>query len=251
VPEALPATYADEGQLQQVVLNLLVNAEHALEAHDGPRRLVIRAAGEGETIVIAVTDSGPGIAPDVLPRIFHPFFTTKPVGKGTGLGLSLVDGIVKEHGGRITVDSVPGETTFRIVLPRLDPPAPAPAPSAAGRAPLRVLVADPDAEARRLAARALADAGDAVLTLAEPDDIVRAAQAREWDVILLDHGLPGGAGPLYDRLLALAPAAAARVAFTGPADASAHRSPATAVRPWLDKPFDLASLAGRLRGVLG
>ncbi|MFN8876605.1 MAG: hypothetical protein ACK5Z1_05415, partial [Gemmatimonadota bacterium] len=79
---------------------------------------------------------------------------------------------------------------------------------------------------------------------------VRAAQSRDWDVILLDHGLPGGAGPLYDRLLATAPRAAARVAFTGPAEASAARSPAAAARPWLDKPFDLASLAGRLRADL-
>lgn len=252
VPASLPATWADDGQLQQVVLNLLVNAEHALDAHDGPRRITVRAAAEGDAIAIRVGDSGPGIPRDVLPRIFHPFFTTKPVGKGTGLGLSLVDGIVREHGGRITVDSAPGlGTMFHIVLPRLDPPAPAAAVPTREAPSLRVLVADADADARRLAARALADAGDAVLTLAEPEDVVRAAQSRDWDVILLDHGLPGGAGPLYDRLLATAPAAAARVAFTGPAEASAARSPAAAARPWLVKPFDLASLAERLRAVMG
>jgi len=251
VPASLPATWADDGQLQQVVLNLLVNAEHALESHDGPRRITVRAASEGDAIAIRVGDSGPGIPRDVLPRIFHPFFTTKPVGKGTGLGLSLVDGIVREHGGRITVDSTPGlGTIFHVVLPRLDPPVPDAAVPARDAPSLRVLVADADADARRLAARALAEAGDAVLTLAEPEDVVRAAQSRDWDVILLDHGLPGGAGPLYDRLLATAPAAAARVAFTGPAEASAARSPAAAARPWLDKPFDLASLAGRLRADL-
>ena len=251
VPASLPATFADEGQLQQVVLNLIVNAEHALENHAGPRRLRVEARAEGDALVISVSDTGPGISPDVLPRIFHPFFTTKPVGKGTGLGLSLVDGIVKEHGGRIEVDSSPEHgTTFRIVLPRLDPPALGGA-NAEGRAPFRVLVADPDAEARRLAARALAEAGDAVLTLADPDDVVRAALAREWDVILLDAGLHGGATALVHRLREVAPAAAARVALTGDASDQAARPAATADRPWLDKPYDLASLPGRLRGVLG
>lgn len=103
-------------QLNQVILNLLVNAAQAMGETRG--QITIRTGTEAEHIVIEVADTGPGIAPEILPRVFEPFFTTKPVGKGTGLGLSLSYGIVQKHSGLILVDSVPGAgTTFRIELP--------------------------------------------------------------------------------------------------------------------------------------
>src|SRR6185437_5619234 len=124
---ALPATWADPFQLQQVMLNLIVNAQHALSTHDGDRRILVRTEQKhGGMLCVYVTDTGPGIAPEVLPRIFNPFFTTKPVGEGTGLGLSISDGIVREHGGRITAESRAGHgTTFTIELPHVPPPDPA------------------------------------------------------------------------------------------------------------------------------
>jgi two-component system, NtrC family, sensor kinase len=102
-------------QLNQVFMNLLVNAAQALD-HYGV--ITIRTGREGDWVWVEVADDGPGIKPEHLPRVFEPFFTTKPVGKGTGLGLSLSYGIVSQHGGRIEVDSTVGKgTRFRVWLP--------------------------------------------------------------------------------------------------------------------------------------
>jgi signal transduction histidine kinase len=106
-------------QINQVVMNLVVNAAHAMGDRGGERgRIVIRTGSADGEAWFEVADNGSGIPKDVLPRIFDPFFTTKPIGKGTGLGLSLSYGIVQKHGGRITVDSEVGRgTTFRVTLP--------------------------------------------------------------------------------------------------------------------------------------
>ena len=102
-------------QLNQVFLNLLVNAGHAIE---GRGVITIRSGQEGDRVWVEIEDSGKGIAPENLKRIFDPFFTTKPIGQGTGLGLSLSYGIVQKHGGRIEVQSEMGQgTAFRIWLP--------------------------------------------------------------------------------------------------------------------------------------
>jgi signal transduction histidine kinase len=112
--ECLPA------QLNQVIMNLVVNAAQAI----GPERgtITLRNGVQGESVWLEISDTGSGIAPDVLPKIFDPFFTTKPVGQGTGLGLSLSYGIVQKHRGTISVRSVEGVgTTFRIELPIQQP----------------------------------------------------------------------------------------------------------------------------------
>lgn len=113
---AIPAVECLPSQLNQVVMNLVVNAAHAMGPERG--RIVVRTGSEGEEAWFEVEDNGSGIPEDVLPRIFDPFFTTKPVGKGTGLGLSLSYGIVQKHNGRITVDSEVGRgSRFRVSLP--------------------------------------------------------------------------------------------------------------------------------------
>jgi PAS domain S-box-containing protein len=113
----LPEVSGDDQKLQQVILNLIVNAEYAMR-RTATKRLIIRTAREGDSVVTEVTDTGTGMAEDTLQRVFEPFFTTKPAGEGTGLGLSVSYGIVEAHGGTITVESVPGRgTTFRILLP--------------------------------------------------------------------------------------------------------------------------------------
>jgi len=111
--EARPRVLGDPQQLKQVFLNVFLNS---LQAMNGHGRLEIRTSVEGSEIIVAITDSGSGIAPKDLPHVFEPFYTTKPT--GTGLGLAVVQGIVKEHGGRIAVESHPGQgTTMLLSLP--------------------------------------------------------------------------------------------------------------------------------------
>jgi signal transduction histidine kinase len=113
----LPEILANANQLQQVVMNLAINAQQAMEDTPGQITIVTRRSAAG-AVEIAVRDTGPGMTREILDKIFEPFFTTKPSGKGTGLGLSVSFGIVKDHAGEIAVDSAPGRgTTFVITLP--------------------------------------------------------------------------------------------------------------------------------------
>ena len=111
----IPAVECIASQINQVFLNLLVNAAQAIDTRG---TITLRTGSENDGVFVEISDTGKGITPEHLKRIFEPFFTTKPVGKGTGLGLSLSYGIVKKHGGRIDVSSTPGQgTRFRVWLP--------------------------------------------------------------------------------------------------------------------------------------
>ncbi|WP_374486792.1 histidine kinase [Zoogloea sp.] len=113
--DELPLVECLPSQLNQVFMNLLVNAAQAIETHG---TITLRTRADGDRVRISISDTGCGIPSENLARIFDPFFTTKPVGKGTGLGLSLCYGIVERHGGHIEVDSMPGRgSTFTVVLP--------------------------------------------------------------------------------------------------------------------------------------
>ena len=115
-------TLGDEHRLDQLFLNLVVNAQQFMRDAHGSGTLSVDLEKSPEWIIVSVTDDGPGIAPDDLPKVFDPFFTTKDVGKGTGLGLSMCYGIVREHGGTITADSGPGKgATFTVELPSVYP----------------------------------------------------------------------------------------------------------------------------------
>jgi two-component system cell cycle sensor histidine kinase/response regulator CckA len=191
----------DPSQLDRVVMNLAMNARQAMPQGGRLRlstgRLVLLSAlpGVPDTVppgrwtVLEVTDTGGGIAPEVLPRIFEPFFTTRPDRGGTGLGLATVHGIVRQSGGFMVVDSQPGQgTCFRILLPRVeeptaDSPAAAPTASRPARHPLGpILLVDDEAPLRRLAERALRRAGH---------DVVVAEDA-EIALTLLEDGLVPG-----------------------------------------------------------
>ena len=123
-----PPVYADENQIQQVLLNLVQNAHQAMARQTTPHVLTVRVGPVDGGARIEVLDTGPGIPPDVLPRIFDPFFTTKPPGEGSGLGLSVSYGIVTEHGGDLRAENRPeGGAAFVIELPFGEPPPDAPA----------------------------------------------------------------------------------------------------------------------------
>jgi two-component system, NtrC family, sensor kinase len=112
----LPEVYCLPSELNQVFMNLLVNAAQAIGEQRGTLTVSTGTQGADE-VWVEVADTGAGVAPEHLARIFEPFFTTKPVGQGTGLGLSLSYGIVRKHGGTLTVQSQPGDTRFRVTLP--------------------------------------------------------------------------------------------------------------------------------------
>jgi two-component system NtrC family sensor kinase len=105
------------GQVDQILMNLLTNAAQAIGSQGGTIRVIAKV--HDDQVLLSVSDDGPGIPADILPRIFDPFFTTKDVGEGSGLGLSIVHGIVERHGGQIDVDSKPEQgTTFTVSFPR-------------------------------------------------------------------------------------------------------------------------------------
>jgi anti-sigma regulatory factor (Ser/Thr protein kinase) len=155
----LPETMADPYQLQQVVLNLLVNAEQALLTDRGSGHVWIRThCTSGGRIALEISDDGPGISPSIASRVFDPFFTTKPAGVGTGLGLSIVYGIVQQHGGDVTLETNRGSgAKFIVELPMvssLAEQAVAPTPETEGRSASnprgRVLVVDDEATVAQL-----------------------------------------------------------------------------------------------------
>jgi signal transduction histidine kinase len=113
--EPLPEVEGFGGELNQVWANLIDNA---IDAAPESGNVEVRAQPRDGSVLVCVTDDGPGIPPDRVQQIFEPFFTTKPIGQGTGLGLDIVRRVVQEHGGTIEVESRPGRTQFRVILPR-------------------------------------------------------------------------------------------------------------------------------------
>lgn len=250
----LPQTWADPFQLQQVILNLLVNAEHALRGRRGKRRLTLRTERRGERIIATVSDNGPGMTVDRLSRIFEPFYTTKPEGEGTGLGLSISHGIVRQHSGELRARSVPGSgATFEIDLPILDAEseatsAPSNDPSAMPRQRRFLIVDDEPAmrTALQLHLRRLGCLADAVGGRREALALLA---TRSYGAIFLDLRLPElGGETLFAELVERDPDHAARVIF---ATADIESPPARhflqqAGRPFVGKPFALSTVAALL-----
>jgi CheY-like chemotaxis protein len=203
--ESLPALAADASQLQQVFLNLLLNAEQAILGANRPGEIIVRTmrGASPDTIVAQVIDDGPGIAADAIGRVFEPFYTTKEVGQGTGLGLSVSYGIVNEHGGRLTVESRPGATMFTVELPvRLTTPraavvAASPAPIAVQERP--ALVVEDEPAVLDLVVTLLTETGWRVDVAAGGKTGLERVQARTYDLIVSDMRMPDGGGDEFYR----------------------------------------------------
>jgi PAS domain S-box-containing protein len=266
----LAAALADRGQLEQVVMNLVVNARDAMP---GGGRISIQttdveldssafydeATVPGQYVMIAVTDTGSGMSKETQRRLFEPFFTTKDPGKGTGLGLSTTYGIVKQSKGYIWVYSELGRgTTFKVYLPRAAPAlAPQVASADGGVAPLRasetVLLVEDEAGVRRLSRRILGKAGYRVLEAANSDDAERlyAHHGSAIDLLVTDVNMPGLGGPeLVGRLKRQAPELRVLYMSGNAEHAGAHPARIDHASPFVQKPFTAAELVRRVREAL-
>jgi len=269
----LPGALLDTVQFEQVLLNLCINARDAMQ---GAGRLALaarlvekggahcascRQRVDGRFLEISVRDSGSGIAPEVLDRIFDPFFSTKEVGKGSGMGLAMVHGIVHQHGGHVLVESAPGGgTTFRILIP----PAAGQAGAAAGRraAPARkagarlagrVLVADDEAAIRELLEELLGDWGLEVLACAD-GAAARDAFAEDpqsFDLVLTDQTMPRLTGLQLARLVTRMRPGTPVILCTGYGEELKPRELRTAgVRTLAKKPVEPAELRKLVQAAL-
>jgi CheY-like chemotaxis protein len=267
--EGLGRVRADPGQLEQVIMNLAVNARDAMPSGG---RLVIETSNvdldepyarshpevrPGPYVMLTVGDTGVGMQPATLARIFEPFFTTKEPGKGTGLGLAVVYGIVKQSGGSLFVYSEPGRgSTFKIYLPRTDAPESkeqmTALDAAAGGSEIVLLVEDEQA-LRAIVAETLRMAGYTVLEASDPKEaLVVAAQSQPpIQLVITDVVLPGQSGPETANQIRNAQPGVRVLLMSGYTDrlldGNALVEPGT---PFLSKPFTIDALLRKVRAVL-
>ena len=259
----------DPGQMEQVILNLALNARDAmprggrltLETRDIELDEATARAqadlGAGHYVLLAVSDTGAGMTPEVQARIFEPFFTTKAVGQGTGLGLSVVHGILKENGGHIAVQSLPDAgTTFKIYLPpsaRLVEGSAESTPSEPIQGGETVLLVEDEEPVREVTALMLGSLGYRVLEASNGEEALRVAQAglEQVDLLMTDVVMPGmGGRDLADALQACMPGL--KVLFqSGYTDDTVIRQGILHTEmAFLQKPFTLAALSQKLREIL-
>ena len=266
----LGSVCADPGQIEQVLMNLAVNARDAMP--NGGKLTIETAnvvlgpdyvkahvgAKPGPHVMVAVTDTGHGMDDGILKQVFEPFFTTKEEGKGTGLGLATVYGIVKQHGGNIWVYSEPGKgTTFKVYLPRHDAEAQElVVPAEAGPLPRgteTILVVEDEEAVRIIARRVLEEQGYTTFCAADPQEAeaLFAQCGDALDLLLTDVVLPGRSGrELYDRLAARSSAFKVLYMSGYTDNAIVHHGVLDADTPFLQKPFDPGSLTRKVREVL-
>ena len=261
---------ADRGQIEQVIMNLAVNARDAMP--QGGRLIVETAdidlddeyvrrhvgARPGPHVMLAVSDTGTGIPHEIQSQIFEPFFTTKEQGKGTGLGLATVYGIVKQSGGYIEVDSEPGQgTTFRVYLPRLDAePAPvdrSARPAAAAGGTETILLVEDEEGVRELARDILRASGYTVLEARNGPEALLLCERHQGplDMLLTDVVMPRMSGrELAERLAPLRPDLSVLYMSGYTDDAVIRHGVLGAGTAFLQKPFTPAALVLRVRETL-
>jgi CheY-like chemotaxis protein len=255
----------DLGELELALVNIAVNARDAMP--DGgtltlsARNVVLKpgsAAGalEGDYVALAIIDTGSGMSPEVVARVFEPFYTTKPVGKGTGLGLSICQEIVRDHGGEIRVESHARRgTTFVIEVPIVPIEEPEELVAVEPEAPrsysmLNVLAVDDEQVIIDLLSRALTGLGHEVDTALDGAEALRMINLSEYDAILLDVKMPGLGGPEVLRCIeGLRPELVERVLFiTGDTVSPSTQDIAeTYGRDVLHKPFSIEELRKKMQ----
>lgn len=255
----LPQVFADSHQVQQVLLNLIINAEQAMLSANGHGVLVVRSwhDTDQEAVIVEINDDGPGIPGELQPKIFDPFFTTKEVGKGTGLGLTVAYAIVQEHGGRIRLESQPAAgASFYVELPVTGsklPPAPvthARHAAVVATAGASILVVEDEAALAAAVTDALRDAGYIVERAADGEEALAWVKVHAFDLVICDLKMPRLDGKSFYRVLAeTSPSLGRRVIFvTGDvAGTEAEKFLQESGCRWLAKPFRLGDLLRTVR----
>lgn len=245
----LPPTLADPHQLQQVVLNLLVNAEQAILENRGRGRIQLRTRKTSDSrLAIEISDDGPGVPAEIASRIFDPFFTTKPPGIGTGLGLSIVYGIVQRHGGEVVFENLPGGgAKFTVEFPLLTVPAaeifsgPAiPHHDSGNISPGRVLVVEDEPTVAQLITDVLHGEGHNVESVLDSQEGLTRIARSSYDLIICDLRMPRLDGPgFYDALVRTGSPARHRILFITGDTLGPHTVEFLKSRqlPFLAKPF--------------
>jgi CheY-like chemotaxis protein len=244
----LPAVSADPAQVEQVVLNLLNNAEQAIRStREEGGHIYIATRREGEWAVLEVDDDGPGVADDTRRQIWDPFWTTRTAGDGTGLGLTIVRDIVADHGGEIELDQAPGQlggARFTVRFPADSGAAPAGrTPARAAARALDVLVVEPEPKSLNFLTAFLSSRGHAALVAADVDDAVQLATHLAFDAVICDAGI-AGSGATLSAFRGAAGCASARFIVVAGNAASTARLPVPlppAARVIM-RPYDLEEL---------
>lgn len=254
--EGLPPVWADPDQIGQVMTNLIVNARHALEEIEPPRRLRIASFHRpvSDEVVIEVEDNGPGVPEAIRGRIFEPLFTTKDVSSGTGIGLTLCHRIVAAHGGRIGLESGAGKSSvFVIWLPAMRPDQGRTVASAGelpGAAALSVLVIDDEVEVAEILSEILEVEGHEVAVANSGEAALERLAKSHYDIVLSDLRMPGLDGPrLFEIFEDERPDLVSRTAFiTGDSLSPGIQAFLDEVgRPFIEKPITPDEVRGLIR----
>lgn len=245
--QALSPVMGESGALQQVILNLVVNAEQALASKPGERLLIVRTRESSEGVVLSVVDNGPGIPRDMLPHIFDGYATGEMSSNGSGLGLGISAQIIREHGGQIMAESEEGRgAAFFVRLPRsvaVAPPPVEPAPPTPTVHPmrsLRVLVADDEPTLRLAIALFLGRRGHQVTQASDAYEALRMAKEQQFDAALVDARMPGDGLNLLEQLEAMPMLRGRTALMTGDLGRARTSQGITTGRPYLVKPFDMS-----------
>ncbi len=256
----LPWVTVDPGQIQQVFLNIIINAEHAMRKASDGGTLTITTGIINGNIGISFKDDGPGMPEEIISRLFNPFFTTKDPGEGTGLGLSLSRSIILDHGGEIEVDSKPGKgSNFTVKLPLLQNESPVESKQPETVYNLKpgttakVLVVDDEFGVRELINKILTNKGHEVTQAASSYAALEQFEGNNFDVVLIDVRMPGMSGKeLYEIIVEKKPDIEERIIFISgdTSDKITQNFLKEKQQKFITKPFDEAELLQKINEVI-
>jgi PAS domain S-box-containing protein len=258
----LPHTLADPGQIQQVFLNIILNAETEMKSAHGKGTFVVKTERVNEAIRISFKDDGPGISEEDISNIFDPFFTTRKIGEGTGLGLSVCHGIISEHNGRIYARSQQGKgATFIVELPIVSEPAVVEMPGAIDKEiqqvctrPISILIIDDDTLLLEFLKQFLTTKGHDVVAVDNANDALQVFMNKKYDLILMDILMPDVSGiVLYEKFMQIDKSVNNRLLImTGDTMGESTRTflHRTGL-PSIEKPFDTYTLMTKIDEIMG